>query len=112
MSFIKKLANWYFSRRALPYWCVLIFDMLVVLFSGMVCYTLDHGVLHTLRQFWPVLGTLSFYLIFFVVGFRLTRTYSGILRFSSFTDLYRIAIANLFGITCIVIARWFLSFDS
>ena len=112
MGFIKKLANWYFSRRALPYWCVLIFDMLVVLMSGIVCYTLDHGVLHTLRQFWPVVGTLSFYLIFFVIGFRLTHTYSGVLRYSSFTDLYRIAIANLFGITCIVIARWFLSFDS
>ena len=112
MSYIKKLANWYFSRRTLPYWYVLIFDCLVVLVSGLVCYALDHGVLHTLNDFWPVLGTLVFYLIFFVIGFRITKTYSGILRFSSFVDLYRIAIANLIGISCIVIARWFLSFDS
>lgn len=112
MGYIKKLANWYFSRRALPYWYVLIFDCLVVLFSGMVCYALDHGIHHTWNHFWPVLGTLTFYLIFFLVGFRLTKTYSGVLRFSSFTDLYRIALANLFGIGCIVISRWFLSFDS
>lgn len=112
MSYIKKLANWYFSRRTLPYWYILIFDCLVVLVSGLVCYALDHGVLHTLDDFWPVLGTLVFYLIFFVIGFRITKTYSGILRFSSFVDLYRIAIANLIGISCIVIARWFLSFDS
>ena len=112
MSYIKKLANWYFSRRTLPYWYILIFDCLVVLVSGLVCYALDHGVLHTLNDFWPVLGTLVFYLIFFVIGFRITKTYSGILRFSSFVDLYRIAIANLIGISCIVIARWFLSFDS
>ncbi len=112
MSYIKKLANWYFSRRTLPYWYILIFDCLVVLVSGLVCYALDHGVLHTLNDFWPVLGTLVFYLIFFVIGFRITKTYSGILRFSSFVDLYRIAIANLIGISFIVIARWFLSFDS
>ena len=112
MGFIKKLANWYFSRRALPYWYVLIFDCLVVLFSGIFCYALDHGVIHTMQNFWPVLGTLAFYLIFFLVGFRLMKTYSGVLRFSSFIDLYRIAIANLFGIGCIVIARWFLKFDT
>ncbi|MCR4994765.1 MAG: polysaccharide biosynthesis protein [Bacteroidales bacterium] len=109
---IKKFANWYFSKQALPYWCILLFDMAVVLVSGIFCYTLDHGVLHTINSFWPVVGTLSFYLIFFVIGFRLTHTYSGVLRYSSFTDLYRIVIANLFGITCIVVARWFLSFDS
>ncbi len=112
MTWIKKLAGWYFSRRALPYWCVLLFDMAVVLVSGLFCYTLDHGVLHTLDQFWPVVGTLSVYLIFFVLGFRITHTYSGVLRYSSFADLYRIAIANLIGITCIIVARWFLKFDT
>lgn len=112
MNLFKKLAHWYFSRRALPYWCVLLFDISVVLFSGVVCYTLDHGVLHTVEQFWPLVGTLSLYLIFFLIGFRVTRTYSGVLRYSSFTDLYRIVIANLIGITCIFIARRFLNFDA
>ena len=111
MGMIKKIAGWYFSRQALPYWCILFFDCLVVLLSGLVCYTLDHGVLHTLRQFWPVLGTISFYLLFFIAGFRVTHSYSGVLRYSSFADLYRVGIANLIGISCIAVARWFLHFD-
>ena len=112
MSYIKKLANWYFSRNALPYWCVLIFDALIVLFSGVVCYALDAGAMPTLTKFWPLVGTLSVYLVFFLLGFRLMHTYSGVLRFSSFTDLYRIAIANFIGIVLIVLSRWFLSFDT
>ncbi len=112
MSYIKKIASWYFSRHALPYWCVLLFDCFVILLSGLLCYILDHGVLHTLNGFWAVLGTLTFYLLFFLVGFRLTRTYTGVLRYSSFTDLYRIGIANFIGILCIAVARWFFHFDS
>jgi len=112
MSIIKNIAGWYFSRRALPYWCVLIFDCLVVLSSGLFCYALDHGVIHTIQDFWPVFGTLSFYLLFFLVGFRLMRTYSGVLRYSSFADIYRIGIANLIGIFFIALARGVFHFDS
>ncbi len=65
-----------------------------------------------MKHFWPLIGTLLFYLLFFLLGFRITKTYSSVLRYSSFSDLYRIAIANLIGIVCITIARWFMFFDS
>ncbi len=112
MSFVKRIASWYFSRQALPYWCVLLFDCSVVLISGVVCVALDHGVMQTLEHIVPVLCTLAVYLIFFLVGFRLMRTYTGVLRYSSFADLYRIGVANLIGIVCIIVARWFLAFDT
>ncbi|MBR1682596.1 MAG: polysaccharide biosynthesis protein [Bacteroidaceae bacterium] len=111
MDFIRKIASWYFSKQALPYWCVLVYDTLVVLISGLVCLTLDHGVHATLSHFLPVVCTLGVYLLFFLVGFRVMRTYSGVLRYSSFADVYRIGVANLIGITGILIARWFLAFD-
>ena len=41
--------------------------------------------------------TLLIYLIFYVLGFRIFRTYSGILRYSSFVDLLRVAGAVLIG---------------
>jgi len=103
--------NWYFSKKALPYWYVLLFDCLVVLFSGFVCYALDHGPRTTWFAFWPLLWTLLFYLIFFIIGFRITRTYSGVLRYSSFSDLYRVGLANLFGVGCIIILRFFFKAD-
>ena len=111
MNAIYKFFRWYFSRNALPYWGILMFDSLVVLFSGLVCYLLDHGPVSTYHTFWPLLGTLFFYLIFFIIGFRITRIYTGVLRYSSFADLYRIGIANLIGMVCVVILRWFLHAD-
>ncbi len=111
MRYLRKLTGWYFTRRALPYWCVLIFDACIVLASGVFCYALDDGVVNTLNIFWPLVGTLTVYLLFFILGFRVARTYSGILRFSSFTDLYRIGFANLIGIFCIFLVRRFLGFD-
>lgn len=111
MTALHKFFNWYFSKNALPYWCILLFDCSIVVFSGIVCYALDHGVTTTSIVFWPLLRTLLFYLIFFLIGFRLTRTYSGVLRYSSFSDLYRVGLANLFGVSCIIILRWFFKSD-
>ena len=112
MNTINKFFRWYFSRNALPYWAVLAFDTFVVLFSGIVCYALDHGPSSTTKVFWPLLGTLCFYLLFFIIGFRVTRIYSGVLRYSSFADLYRIGVANLIGIVSVVVLRWFFHADA
>lgn len=112
MNAFYKFFRWYFSRNALPYWGVLAFDSLIVLFSGLVCYVLDHGPGSTYHVFWPLLGTLCFYLIFFILGFRITRIYTGVLRYSSFSDIYRVGLANLIGVACVVILRWFFMADS
>ena len=112
MNTIDKFFRWYFSRNALPYWAILAFDCAVVLLSGLVCYALDHGPSSTLRVFWPLLGTLCFYLIFFIIGFRVTRIYSGVLRYSSFSDLYRVGVANLIGLASVVVLRWLFHADA
>jgi hypothetical protein len=36
MNFLQKLTNWYFSKRALPYWGVLTLDCLIVLISAYI----------------------------------------------------------------------------
>jgi len=105
MNAVTKFFKWYFSRNALPYWAILAFDSLVVLCSGLVCYALDHGSNHTLSVFWSLLGTMCFYLLFYIIGFRVTRTYTGVLRFSSFSDIYRVGIANFIGLSCVVVCR-------
>lgn len=112
MTTLHKLFDWYFSRNALPYWVVFIIDCLFVLFSGLTCYTLDNGLTKTWSHIGPLFGTECFYLIFFILGFRVMRTYSGVLRYSSFSDLYRIGIANVIGISCIVVLRWFFNADN
>lgn len=111
MSILNKLSHWYFSKDALPYWCVFIFDCLVVIFSGLTCYTLDHGAEMTSDNFMPIVGTLSFYLIFYIIGFRAMHTYSGVMRYTSFSDISRIAMGNFIGVTIIAILRQFFNFD-
>ena len=103
MKLIDKLANWYFTKRALPYWGILLIDCLIILGSGLVCYTLDHGAVYTSRHFGSLVGTLCFYLLFFMVGFRIMKTYMGVMRYTSFADLHRVLIANLIGIILIMI---------
>ena len=107
-----KLANWYFTRDAMPYWIVFLFDCLVIILSNLVVYTLIHGGFATSLAFRQLLPTLLIYLIPYIIGFRLFHTYSGIVRYSSFADLYRIAAANLFGIVVVELLRIFLHTDN
>lgn len=111
MSILNKLSHWYFSKDALPYWCVFIFDCIVVIFSGLTCYTLDHGAETTSMRFMPLVGTLSFYLAFYIIGFRIMHTYSGVMRYTSFSDISRIAMGNFIGVAIIAILRQFFNFD-
>ena len=111
MILFNKLASWYFSRQALPYWAVLVFDCMVVLFCNLLVYALKSSAGYALSLGGPLLWTMLFYLIPYIIGFRLMRTYTGVLRYSSFSDLLRIGAANLIGIVLIWLARRFLHAD-
>ena len=106
-----KLANWYFTKNAVPYWMVLLFDCFVIVASNLVVYTLIHGGFATSLAFRHLLPTLLIYLIPYLIGFRIFHTYSGVVRYSSFADLYRIAAANMFGIVGVEALRFFLHTD-
>lgn len=109
---ISKISNWYFSRKALPYWCILILDCMIVLGADMLVYALNNGTLHTLQAFTPLTGTFCFYLLFYLVGFRLFHTYSGVIRYSSFIDLQRVGFAMLIGLFLSAVCKYGLNSDS
>lgn len=99
---ISSLSNWYFSKRALPFWVILILDCLIVLGADFFVYALNNGTLYTLQHFSFLLGAFCFYLLFYIIGFRLFHTYSGIIRYSSFVDLQRTGFAMLTGLVLIM----------
>lgn len=111
MNYLYKIANWYFTRDARPFWAVLFFDCLMVLLSALLCYILVHGGIFTLHHFGSWMITWGVYLIIFIICFRLFRTYAGVLRYSSFTDLLRIVGANLLAVSIIAALRWFAHID-
>ena len=97
MNILKKVTDWYFSQRALPYWCILVIDCAIVLFSGYFSYCLVLGGDGLARNFWPLTYGLLIGLIPFIVAFKALHTYSGIVRYSSFVDLQRVVTASLIG---------------
>lgn len=108
----KKIAYWYLSREAVPYWYILITDCMMVFLSGILAYAVNHGASHALQNFSPLCQTLAVYTICFMVGFRLFHTYSGIIRKSSVADLARLTLAMLLGVTLVMSGRVWLNADA
>ena len=97
MKWYLKFSNWYFSKNTLPYWCVLIADLMIVFLSWIVVYFISHGAGTLIRNFWPLVINSLICDIFMLVGMRTFHTYSGILRYSSFSDLFRVMSALVVG---------------
>ena len=111
MSLFSRLSTWYFSKKSLPYWGIILLDCCLILFSGLLVYTLNNGVLSTLDILGHLLVTLLVCLIPYLVGFRLFHTYSGIIRYSSFVDLQKVGFAVLFGLICVVVFQVLTDFS-
>ena len=97
MNIFSRLFSWYLTRSALPYWCVLFLDYLIIIFSGYLAYYLFNGGAQVTSHFWPIFWDLCILLIPYTIGFRVFHTYSGIFRYSSFVDLGRLTLAMLLG---------------
>lgn len=113
MNTLYKLTNWYFSKRALPYWGILLIDCAIVAFSYFLFSYLEFGGLSFAKHFWGI--TLGVAISVFVYGifFRVFHTYSGIIRYSSFRDLLQVFSASFFAtIILFVVSRVISSLDT
>ena len=108
MSLLNKISNWYFKRSALPYWVVLALDCIIVVMSGYFAGYLEYGGAQFAQSFWQITYGLLLILLPFVAGFRLFHSYSGIIRFSSFVDLQRVAGANALASSAALLISFFL----
>lgn len=97
MNWIGKLSTWYFSKSALPYWCILAMDLAILTVAAFVSDYLFVGGGRLAGHFWQLLFTSICSYPFFLIGMRIFHTYSGIIRYSSFVDLMRVTCALLFG---------------
>ncbi len=93
MKNLRQFVDSYFSKKTFPFWCVLLMDCLVLLFSSFFTYWSFYHLSAIAENFWPLMRMLALCIgihIIFFIGFK---TYSGIIRYSSFQDLSRIAYA-------------------
>ena len=103
-----KISNWYFSRKALPHWGILAFDSLIVTFSAFVGLSVqasESDVYWSLPAVW--LGLLTAVLVFWI-PFRLFHTYAGVVRYTSFVDMQRLASASFIGTSILWVLSWFI----
>lgn len=115
MKILRRIVDWYFSRNALPYWTVLIVDCLICYFSGILVFWLYYRGAVTLGNISILTRTILVYMCFNLIGFRVFHTYTGIIRYSSFVDLQRVAYAM--SMSCVIaeiahyaIYNWDLNF--
>ena len=115
MKIIQKLLNWYLSINALPYWVILVVDSFICYLSGIfVFWMYYHGAI-AWENMVLLTKTIFMYMVFNLIGFRLFRTYSGIIRYSSFVDLQRVALAMVLSLSIAevmhyVIYHWNIEF--
>lgn len=108
---MKNFSHWYFSRRALPYWSVLLMDCAIIVLSGILAFMFNHGASMTYRLFVPLMASLGVYLLLYIIGFRIFRTYAGVLRYSSFLDLRRVALAVCVGAVLMYVVQYVFSLN-
>ena len=95
-SFFRKI----FSSRILPSWTILLIDVIVVVFSIVLAYMIRFSVSEATVMGTQMRRTFLVVIPFTLLFFRVFRTYSNILRLSSFVDVMHIFVALTLAYLC------------
>ena len=104
MNLLQNFSKWCFSKRTLPYWCILAYDSVIVIASGFFVYYLQHGFTDLVENINRVASGMGICLLIYILAFVLFHTFNGVLRFSSFIDLRRVAYSTFTAsfLVCII----------
>ena len=94
----------YLSAKVLPRWTVLLIDILIVVVSCLLAYALRYNFRSIILEAPIVYRTIFFTVVVNCVFFRVFRTYSNVLRFSSFVDIMRIFISLTVSYSVLILA--------
>ena len=106
MNILQKITNWYFTKDALPYWCVFIFDCVMTFLAGLIVFWAYHRTGYNIEHFWGIVHSILIYVLIAMIGFRAFKTYSGVMRFSSFVDLQQVAYANILSLLVAILVHY------
>lgn len=110
MKLINKIFKWYLTKNALPYWVVLAIDIIICYFSGvLVFWFYYHGAIE-FSNLSLITTTIFVDMVFVLIGFRVFKTYSGIIRYSSFVDLQRVCLAMLLSLVIAEVMHYIMYF--
>ena len=106
MKLFTGVSDWYFSKKALPHWAILILDCFIVLFAALLGKYFELDTMDFGESFLSIVIGAFVTVLLYALSFVGFRTYKGILRYSSFVDLQRMALSTFTGALLTLIA-WF-----
>lgn len=99
----------YLSAKVLPIWTILLIDVLIIIISSLLAYALRYDFQSIFLESSTIDKTIVWTVIVNLVFFRVFRTYSNVLRFSSFIDIMRIFVSLTVSYSLLMISSVLLS---
>ena len=104
-----KFFHRYLSAKVLPIWTILLIDVLIIVVSSLLAYALRYDFQSIFLESSTIDKTIVWTVIVNLVFFRVFRTYSNVLRFSSFIDIMRIFVSLTVSYSLLMISSVLLS---
>jgi len=106
----RRLFSWYFSKRMLPYWAILIADAFIVFLSAVFVYWVTHPNYEVLEVHSALFHTALLYALLSWISAGVFKTYRGVLRYTSSVDLIKLGYANLMSLGLSLLSWFILSY--
>lgn len=101
---MKKIVRRYLSANVLPIWMILAMDVVMIGLSLLLAYALRYDFSSRVLDSATMWRTMWLTMVVSLVFFKMFRTYSSVLRLSSFVDIARIFMALFVSYTAVALA--------
>ena len=101
---MKKFVRRYLSVNVLPIWMILAMDVVMIGLSLLLAYALRYDFSSRVLGSATMWRTMGLTMVVSLVFFKMFRTYSSVLRLSSFVDIARIFVALFVSYTAVALA--------
>lgn len=101
---MKKFVRRYLSANVLPIWMILAMDVVMIGLSLLLAYALRYDFSSRVLDSATMWRTMWLTMVVSLVFFKMFRTYSSVLRLSSFVDIARIFVALFVSYTTVALA--------
>ncbi len=98
----------YLSVRVVPIWTILLIDVCIIIVSCLLAYALRYDFRSIFLEYSTIGKTIIWAVLINLIFFRLFRTYSNVLRFSSFVDIMSIFGSLTVSYAILMIASFLL----
>ena len=88
----RNLLHRYLSAKVLPIWTILLIDVVIIAISVLLAYAFRYDFGSIFHEDTHLDNTILWTIAVNLVFFRVFKTYSNVLRFSSFVDIVRLSL--------------------